>query len=400
MKRIRIFTMVVVIMGLAGCATDINDLTSDISRQLSAKDREIKLAVVGFDNKQVALKLTTLIVNQQPENTVVLSRTLLEPILKEFKFQFSDLFDAEKRAALGRHLGANAVLVGDEFAQDAKSVKELFVIDVETAELLAASTAFMASEDEEETIAAMLKRAASKDVATIAVVGFNPDKEPSPVDAIRAEAAGRIVTAAITKIKNRDNLPLTIVSRFKIQAVMSENRLQLSDLFDPEERATLGRFSGADSIVVVTPAPDDQVNLQLLRMDSAEVVGACDMDMAIEKTESFKNLAAKHKTDISTLSVTGKVGHFFGSIWNGVASFFKKTFAIISKIIKLMFDWSEEAYWLKVSVVLLIGLIWGGIYGVISDEYDHIIKVPAILVGGYTVLHILLAIVTERIFSS
>jgi hypothetical protein len=106
--------------------------------QQAGQQEIFKLAVVGFNDKELELQLTTQIVNhpRRTSNIGVLSRTILNAALEELKFQYTDLFDEAKRQRMGKFLGANAILTGDALATLKDGLRELYLLRIENAELL------------------------------------------------------------------------------------------------------------------------------------------------------------------------------------------------------------------------------------------------------------------------
>jgi hypothetical protein len=248
-------------------------------------ERKITVAVVGFESTSLNFQLTTALVNHKPAHVEVVSRQLIDTVLKELNFQYNDLFDEKTRKQLGNMLGVNAIVVGNQSASSIKSLGELFLIDVETAELIAA-----ASRDSVVVAAIGPMDDLLKNVSgdTLAVIGALPSDNRSSGDSTAISLCEQTIAACIAYQKNQMKLPIKILSRFKLDQVLRELNFQNSDWVDPATTKRLGKFTGASAILVVTPAGvGDLTNLQVLDVETALVKAAQNVTLDISKTISF-----------------------------------------------------------------------------------------------------------------
>ncbi len=240
-------------------------------------EKQITLAIVGISDRDTELFLTTAFSRAKSNNVRIVSRALLDAALKELHFQYSDLFNEQKRQKLGKFVGASAVVVADMAKNDKSEIERLYLIDVETAELLAASMKEQILYKIDNSIDKILVTAALTDNPAIAILA-------APIGTLTGDAfvsqfntIQQNLTAHIVSYKNRKTPNVKILSRFKLESVLKEMKFQLEDLFDPDMRKKLGQFTGAEYVLVSSiEVQKKEINLQLLDVENAEVVAAQD----------------------------------------------------------------------------------------------------------------------------
>ncbi len=248
----------------------VKSLVNQISRQ-----KHFSVAVVGIKDRQLELKTTTALVNHKPANLTVVSRTLLDAALKELKFQYSDLFDKKKRQRLGKFLGADALVVGDIEAQTGNKINSLFLVDVESAEIIAAASGKIELKAMPGILHRVLQVAQSERFATIAIVGANAESTRNSKTPNFLQIVEEDVAVGLAMEKAKIGAKIKILSRFKLDKLLQELKFQLQDLVDPNQRKKLGQFSGAEAILVISPTNDEEIlNVQLLQLESAQVLFA------------------------------------------------------------------------------------------------------------------------------
>jgi len=175
-------------------------------------------------------------------------------------------------------------------------LEELYIIDVETAELIAASTLVANIRNYKTSKDKMLKIATEKNAQTIAIIGSPLDHEPYLEDSLAISVCERSIASILVTQKNRARYSVKVVSRFKLDRVLQELSFQLKDLVDANKRKRLGLFTGASSIFVVTPSKNKkEINLQLMDLESAEVFAASDIKYDVINNLTYRNSMANMK---------------------------------------------------------------------------------------------------------
>ncbi len=147
-----IYTAVLLILILSGCATEISseraveNLSWDvIDRLYSLEDRT--LAVYYFTENGSESELSDYLINSLTSQIAsavsdehlghkVVSRQALDRIMKEYKFQMGSLVDEETQSQIGKHLGADLILTGTLNREDDIYTLNAQLIEVESGVVL------------------------------------------------------------------------------------------------------------------------------------------------------------------------------------------------------------------------------------------------------------------------
>jgi len=208
--------------------------------------------IIGEISKEDADGVTDLFMSELVTNGAVrvVDRNSFDRILQEMKFQASDWADKNKVAQLGKALNADSIIRGMVMTLGNKTVISSTILDINTAQILAASSTSMNAMNEVFTKLPVLVKEMSTNLQQLKTRNANLTVAISPFDirsGLSADEANAIIEMFIAELAADGTVK--VVDRNSFDKIVQEMRFQVSDWSDDNKVAQLGRALNANSIV-------------------------------------------------------------------------------------------------------------------------------------------------------
>ena len=205
----------------------------------------------------------------------IIDRKNLELLLQEQKFSQSDLFDPAHMKEFGKLSGVDAFLYGDIREVYGRYTMSLKLLNVTTAKAIwATELAISAGEKSPQELAIEQAVSAAIDSLRAAAPTLTKTQTVSVWKILKDSNPDIIAMDKLNIALIQENI-FEVVDRENLESLLTEQKLSLTGLVDPEKMKELGQIYGVDAFIFGTErteAGKTVLALQMIDVDTATVI--------------------------------------------------------------------------------------------------------------------------------